>query len=160
MTEGKGFAYEVIEATRQVLAARPDVDPERIGVAGFCMGGGFALLAAANQTYAVAAPFYGAVPFKASRLANLCPTIAQYGAEDALFLPHAKRLEHHLEELGIDHEVHLYEGVGHSFMNQLAGPLASLGRYTTMRAQYDEATESKAWAKLLNFFDRHMPPQA
>jgi carboxymethylenebutenolidase len=158
MRTGKGFAYEVIDAARTLLGARDDVDENRIGVAGFCMGGGFALLAAADQSFAVAAPFYGAVPYKASRLRGLCPTIAQYGAKDTVFLPHAERLGRHLEELGIDHELHIYEEAGHSFMNQLAGPLAPLGRYTPIRAFYDEDTESKAWTALLTFFATHLPP--
>ena len=155
MTTGKGFAYEVIEATRQALAARDDIDAKRIAVAGFCMGGGFALLAAADQSYAVAAPFYGAVPYKASRLENLCPTLAQYGEMDTVFLPHAKRLAQHLEELGIEHEVIIYENVGHSFMNRHEFGLAALGRHTPMRAFYDADTETKAWSKLLDFFARH-----
>jgi len=156
MATGKGFAYEVIDAARELLAARDDVDPEQIAVAGFCMGGGFALIAAADQSFAVAAPFYGAVPRKASRLKNLCPTIAQFGAEDRVFLPHAKRLARHLEELGIDHEVHIYEGVGHSFMNQHEGRLATLGRHTPIHAFYEPETEAKAWGKLLDFFERHI----
>jgi carboxymethylenebutenolidase len=156
MATGEGFAYEVIDAAREALAARDDVDPNRIAIAGFCMGGGFALIAAADQSFAVAAPFYGMVPKKASRLRGLCPTIAQFGAEDRVFLPHAKRLAHHLEELGIDHEVHIYEGVGHSFMNQLEGRLAPLGRHTPIRAFYDPETEAKAWSKLLDFFERHI----
>jgi len=157
MTEGKGFAYDVIDAARNLLAARDDVGADRIGVAGFCMGGGFALLAAANQPFAVAAPFYGAVPHRASRLQDLCPTIAQYGAKDTVFLPHAKRLARHLEELGIEHEVHIYEEAGHSFMNQLGAPLSGAARYTPIRAFYDPDTEAKAWAKLLDFFARHLP---
>jgi carboxymethylenebutenolidase len=156
MATGKGFAYEVIDAARNVLAARDDVDASRIGVAGFCMGGGFALLAAADQSFAVAAPFYGAVPQKASRLQGLCPTIAQYGGRDTAFLPHAKRLARHLEELGIEHEVHVYEEAGHSFMNQLEGRLAPLGRHLPIHAAYEPHTEAKAWAKLLDFFERHM----
>lgn len=42
-------------------------------------------------------------------------------------------------------------------MNQLAGPLARVGRYTPIRAYYDANTEAKAWTKLLAFFDQHMP---
>ena len=152
MATGEGFAYEVIDAARNVLAARDDVDADRIGVAGFCMGGGFALIAAADQSFAVAAPFYGAVPQKASRLQGLCPTIAQYGAQDTPFLPHAKRLARHLEELGIEHELHIYEEAGHSFMNQLEGRLAPLGRHLPIHASYNPQTEAKAWAKLLAFF--------
>ncbi len=155
---GKGFAYEVIDAARRMLAARDEVDADRIAVAGFCMGGGFALLAAADQSFAVAAPFYGTVPGQASRLQGLCPTIAQFGGQDSVFLPHAKRLTRHLEELGIEHEVHIYEEAGHSFMNQLQGPLAGLALHTPIRAAYDADTEAKAWAKLLDFFDRHLPP--
>jgi carboxymethylenebutenolidase len=158
MATGKGFAYEVIDAARKTLAARDDVDAKRIAVAGFCMGGGFALIAAADQAFAVAAPFYGMVPKKASRLQGLCPTIAQFGAEDRVYLPHAKRLARHLEELGIEHEVHIYEGVGHSFMNQLEGRLAPLGPHTPIRAFYDPETEAKAWSKLLDFFERHIEP--
>ena len=157
MASGKGFAYEVIDAARNVLAARDDVDTDRIGVAGFCMGGGFALIAAADQSFAVAAPFYGAVPRKASRLEGLCPTIAQFGEKDTVFLPHAKRLARHLQELGIDHEVHIYEEAGHSFMNQLAGPVAPLARHTPIHAFYDPDTEAKAWTKLLDFFAHHLP---
>lgn len=155
-TKGKGYGYEVIDAARTTLAARPDVDPNRIGIVGFCLGGGFALIAAADQAFAVAAPFYGATPYRASRLRGLCPTIAQYGTEDATFLPHAKRLSQHLEELGIEHEVHIHEGAGHSFMNQLARPVAPFIRHTPMHARYEPQTEEKAWGLLLSFFARHM----
>lgn len=157
MIMNEGFAFEVIDAARQTLAARGDVDENRIAVAGFCLGGGFALVAAADQAFAVAAPFYGAVPKHASRLKGICPTIAQFGALDTVYLSHAKRLARHLEELGVEHEVHIYDGVGHSFMNQLEGKLAPLGRHTPIRAFYDPATEALAWDRLLDFFERHMP---
>ena len=42
-------------------------------------------------------------------------------------------------------------------MNQLEGPLAPLARYTPIRAFYDPVTEARAWARLLDFFERHMP---
>lgn len=157
-SKGKGFAYDVIDAARRMLAAREDVDRERIGVVGFCLGGGFALIAAADQTFAVAAPFYGAVPHRAARLEGLCPTIAQYGAQDTPFLPHAHRLAKHLEELGIEHEVHIYEEVGHSFMNQLPRVATVVSRRLPIRARYEPETEAKAWAKLLGFFERHIGP--
>ena len=158
MATNRGFAFEVIDAARSHLAARDDVDPARIAVAGFCMGGGFALIAAADQSFAVAAPFYGAVPKSAERLRGICPTIAQFGGKDSVFVPHAKRLSRHLEELGVDHEVLIYEEAGHSFANQLDGPLAPLGRYTPIRAAYDPATEQIAWQALLNFLGDRLAP--
>jgi carboxymethylenebutenolidase len=156
MVTNQGFAYEVIDTARAHLAAREDVDAERIAVAGFCLGGGFALIAAADQSFAVAAPFYGAVPKEASRLKGLCPTIAQFGALDTPYLSHAKRLVRHLEALGVEHEVHIYEEVGHSFMNQLEGKLAPLGRHVPIHAFYDPTTEAIAWDRMIDFFDRHM----
>lgn len=159
-TTGEGLAYEVIGAARRTLEARDDVDANRVGVVGFCLGGGFALIAAADQSFAVAAPFYGAVPPRASRLEGLCPTIAQYGGRDTVFMSHARRLVRHLETLGIPHEVHIYDNAGHSFMNQLEGPLAPLGRYTPIRASYDRETEAQAWERLLDFFARHLPSSA
>ena len=157
MATGRGLAYEVIDAARAYLAARDDVDADRLGVVGFCMGGGFALIAAADQSFAVAAPFYGAVPSKASRLRGVCPTIAQYGEQDTVYLSHARRLARHLEELGVDHEVHIYDGVGHSFMNEHAGRFARLARHTPIHAFYDPGTEAKAWSALLDFFRKHLP---
>lgn len=157
LASGRGFAYQVIDAARTFLAERNDVDAGRIGVVGFCMGGGFALIAGADQSFAVAAPFYGAVPRNASRLKGLCPTIAQYGAEDTVYLSHARRLKRHLEELGIEHEVHVYEGVGHSFMNDHGNrPLARWARHTPIHAFYDPTTETRAWNALLDFLQRHV----
>jgi carboxymethylenebutenolidase len=158
--EGRGFAYRVIDAARAMLSSRDDVDADRIGVVGFCLGGGFALIAGANQTFAVAAPFYGSVPRSASRLQGLCPTIAQYGAEDRPFLSHARRLVKHLQDLGIDHEIHIYDEAGHSFMNQLPAAATLVSRRLPMRARYEPEVEAKAWAKLLDFFERHVGPKS
>lgn len=158
MATGKGFAYEVIDAARAWLAARDDIDADRIGVVGFCMGGGFALIAAADQSFAVAAPFYGAVPKRASLLTGICPTIAQYGAKDTVYLSHARRLSRHLRELGVEHEVLVYEDAGHSFMNDHPGRLARLARHTPIHASYHPATEAQAWSKLLAFFEAHARP--
>ena len=160
MTGRPGTTMPVLSAVRDHLADRPEVDPKRLGVVGFCMGGGFALLAAADHEYAVAAPFYGAVPPDKERIAGVCPTLAQYGARDLLFRSQARRLSKHLEALGVEHEVIVHEGVGHSFMNDHDTRMAALGPYTPMRAAYDAETEAVAWQKLLAFFDAHMPAPA
>ena len=156
LLRGKGRGLELIEATRTALAGHPQVDGARIGIIGFCMGGGFALLAAADGPYAVAGPFYGTVPQSRERLAGLCPTLAQFGRQDLLFRSHAERLQQHLEELGVTHEVVIHEGVGHSFMNDHPDPIFGLGRFTPMRARYEASAEADAWARLLPWFRHHL----
>lgn len=156
LLRGHGEGLAVIEATRTALAAHPRVDPGRIGIIGFCMGGGFALMAAADGPYAVAGPFYGTVPRSAERLRGLCPTLAQFGEQDLPFRSHAARLGRHLEALGIEHELVIHEDVGHSFMNAHTDPLFSLGRFTPLRARHDAAVEADAWARLLRWFRAHL----
>ena len=153
--EGQGF--DVIDAARSHLAADDQVDADRIGVVGFCMGGGFALIAAADQAFAVAAPFYGAVPRRAERLREVCPLIAQYGARDTAFASHARRLTAHLAAQDVDHEVVMHDGVGHSFMNDHQDLFFRVAPYLPpLYAGYDEATEADAWQRLLHFFEGHL----
>jgi carboxymethylenebutenolidase len=156
-TRGEGPAFERLDAARAFLAARPDVGAERIGVTGFCMGGGFALAWAARGGFQACAPFYGQVPEERETLRRICPTVASFGELDRTFLPDARRLEKHLVELGVPHDFKLYTGVGHSFMNDHGGGWkAALGKHTPMHAAYDETAAEDAWRRMLAFFARHL----
>ncbi|MEZ4316460.1 MAG: dienelactone hydrolase family protein [Myxococcota bacterium] len=155
MVRQRGAALEVIEAARAHLAGLPEVDAARISVTGFCMGGGFALLAAADGDFAVSAPFYGRVPLGPERLEGICPTIAQFGGRDLLFRRQASWLSRHLDTLGVPHEVVVYPEAGHSFMNDHPGLAFQVSRYTPLRAAYDAEVEARAWAAMLAFLERH-----
>ena len=154
-----GRPFRQLDAARTWLGAQPQVDGTRIGVAGFCVGGGFAMLWAAHAGPAVrvAAPFYGPVPANAERaLDGICPTVASYGGRDRPFRAMPARLESALTALGVEHDIAVYPDAGHSFMNQLHGPIGWLGRRLPMHAGLHEPSAEDAWRRTLSFFDEHL----
>lgn len=151
LRRGTGQVFADVRSARDLLRARDDCTGA-VGVAGFCMGGGFALLLAPG--FDVAAPYYGDVP-EPDRLDDACPIVASYGARDRRLRGSAERLDRLLTERHIPHDVKEYPDAGHAFANRFnLGPLTPLLRVNGIGYHHESAED--AWRRVLLFFREHL----
>ncbi|TFD31525.1 dienelactone hydrolase family protein [Cryobacterium cryoconiti] len=156
---GAGRAFTDIESARQFLINRDDCTGAA-GVLGFCMGGGFALVAA-TRGFDAASVNYGRLPKQLDdALTGACPIVASFGATDKSLRGAAATLEASATRLGIPHDVVEYPGAGHAFLNDAeSGPVAL--RFLLKRvlgAGPDPVAAADAWRRIEAFFGEHLTP--
>ena len=140
------YGISDLKAALTHLAALPEVDGERIGAIGFCMGGGFAIAwACTDERLKAIAPFYGANPRPLDAVKRACPVVGSYPEKD--FTAGAGRaLDQALEANGIARDIKIYPGAGHSFFNDR-------GR------AYNKPAADDSWTRVLSFFGEHLAPK-
>jgi carboxymethylenebutenolidase len=154
-----GKPFELIESCRRRLLADPGCT-ERVGVIGFCLGGGFALLSAGDG-FAACAVNYGQIPDDIDVLAETaCPIVASYGGRDGL-VKDVPRLTAAFRAHRVPHDVEVYPSAGHSFLNDAYnGPLPFR---TVLRpvlklahAGPEPIAAADAWRRIEEFFAEHL----
>ncbi len=153
---GHGSAFADIEASRRYLLDRAECSG-KVGIIGFCMGGGFALVAA-TRGFDAASVNYGVLPrHRESALKGACPIVASYGGKDIVLRGAAAKLERTLTTLYVEHDVKDYPGAGHSFLNdapngpRLLRPLLRIGNVGP-----EPRAAADAWRRIEAFFGEHL----
>jgi carboxymethylenebutenolidase len=156
LSRGSGTAVDDIVAARDYLAGDPRCTG-KVGVVGFCMGGGFCLLLAPRGIFDAAAPNYGVLPGDdTDPLATSCPMVASYGAKDPMLRGAAATVERALADAGVPHDVKEYPNVGHSFMNDWGEPAPLRNVLRATGFAYSEPESEDAWRRILAFFGEHL----
>jgi carboxymethylenebutenolidase len=116
----------------------------KVGVVGFCYGGGIAnFLATRVPDLAAAVPFYGGQPAAEDAAKIKAPLLLQYAGNDERVNSGWPAYEQALKAAGVSYQVYIYPGVEHGFNND-----------TTPR--YDEAAATLAWKRTVEFFNKNL----
>lgn len=131
-----------LDAGVAYLESQPDHNG-KLGVVGFCFGGGMTLsFAAAQPKVEAAVSYYGPTPQPASSMSNVAGAIlAHYGANDTRVNAGIPDLEKALA--GKTFQKYVYDGAGHAFNNDTGGA-------------YDEQAAVTAWNRTSDWFGTHL----
>ena len=117
----------------------------RLGVTGFCWGGGTTnwIATELGDELHAGVPYYGAAAATASVPRIKAPLLVHYAENDAGINRMRPEFEAALKAAGVAHEAHVYPGTQHGFHNN-----------STPR--YNEAAAQLSWDRTLAFFERHL----
>ena len=140
----RGKMTEDFIASAQWLRSRADCTG-KVGVVGFCFGGGMAnaLAVRMGSDLAAAVPFYGGQPQAADVPKIKAPLLLHYASLDKRINDGWPAYEEALKANRVSYTAHMYDGANHGFHND-----------TTPR--YDEAAAKLAWQRTLDFFNKNL----
>jgi carboxymethylenebutenolidase len=124
-------------------AARPEIDAERLGAIGFCMGGSFAISwACTDDRLKVTAPFYSMNPRPLDAVARSCPVVGSFPEND-FTAKGGRKLKQMLDTHGVTNDIVVYPDAKHSFFNDRGD-------------NYNAEASADAWQRTMTFFNEHL----
>lgn len=128
------------------LESQPDVDASRVAIAGFCYGGRTSLTYSLhNNRLAATVVFYGSPETDPEILKTLPgPVLGIFGgADQSIPVEQVNAFDAALSEAGVPHEITIYEGQPHAFVQDAEGIKAG-------------GAQGEAWNEMLAFLDTNL----
>jgi carboxymethylenebutenolidase len=131
-------------AAVEYLKKRPDSNG-KVGVIGFCWGGGMTnLLATAAPDLNAAVAYYGPVPPAEDVPKIKAKLLLHYAGNDNFVNPGVPKYEQALKKAGVDYRAYIYAGAEHAFNNDTAG------------VRYDKQAADLAWSRTVAFLKSNL----
>ena len=133
-----------LSAGLDYLKGRGDVVPDKLGVLGFCFGGGYSWrMATARADLKAAVPYYGPNPPLEDVPEIHAAVLGIYGQLDTRITGQVPALEEALKKARVTYEIKIYEGAEHAFHNDTG-------------ARYNPEAAKDAWEQTLAWFEKHL----
>jgi len=117
---------------------------EKLGIMGFCMGGGLTYQLSTLYPFNASVPFYGANPKPLESVEKISgPVLAFYAGEDERINAGVPTLVDAMVKYKKQFAMKIYRGAQHSFFNET-------------RPSYNREAASDAWESSLVFFDKNL----
>ena len=128
------------------LKGQSFVGASKIGVVGFCWGGGKALLfTTRSKDLAASVIYYGSNPQNLEDVKNItAPVLGQYGGADERITSAVPQLEAAMKKYGKSFEYKIYPGAPHGFNSDMSPQ------------NFREEAAKEAWGRTLEFFKKHL----
>jgi carboxymethylenebutenolidase len=130
-------------AAYEYLQGQEFVETDRIGMNGFCFGGGVTWATSTQLPLKAAAPFYGPAP-DLEEVPNIqAAVLGVYAENDERINGGIEALQAALDEAGVTYEIKIYPGVDHAFHNDTG-------------ERYNEEQATQAWTDMLAWFEQYI----